>query len=138
MSYSFAVENKDIALKGSNVGIVHGRSKLLQDLTLWLTERYRSDRFHSNYGSILDNFIGDVMDPLTSHEVESEVMRVLQNYQTVQYRRMQSDPTNLSPEEILIEVEDVKARVSFDSVIVVVSITTGSRARGTFRVGLST
>ena len=137
MSYSLAVENKDITLKGSNVGIVHGRAKLLQDLTLWLTERYRSDRFHSNYGSILDHFIGDVMDPMTPHEIESEVMRVLQNFQTVQYRRMQSDPTTLSPEEILIEVEDVKARVTFDSVIVTVSIKTGSRARGTLRVGLS-
>lgn len=138
MSYSFAVAEKDISLKGSNIGIVHGRAKLLQDLTLWLTERYRSDRFHSNYGSILDSFIGEVMDPMTAHEVEAEVMRVLQNYQTVQYRRMQEDPTTLSPEEVLIDVEDVKARVTFDSVVVVVSITTGSRARGSFRVGLST
>lgn len=138
MSYSFAVREKDIELKGSHVGLVYGRAKLLQDLTLWLTERYRSDRFHSNYGSTLDSFIGDVMDPMTSAEVESEVNRVLQNYQMVQYRRMQDDPTSLSPEEVLVDIEDVKARVSFDSVIVVVSIVTGTRARGNFRVGLTT
>ena len=137
MSYSFAVFEKDIQLKGSNVGLVYGRSKLIQDLTLWLTERYRSDRFHSNYGSTLDNFIGEVMDPMTASEVEAEVYRVLQNYQMVQYRRMQDDPTTLSPEEVLIEVEDVNAKVDYDSVVVVISIVTGTRARGNFRVGLS-
>lgn len=137
MSYSFAVAEKDILLKGSNVGLVYGKNKLLQDLTLWLTERYRSDRFHSNYGSILDNFIGDVIDPMTAHEVEAEVERVLQNYQMVQYRRMQDDPTRFSPEEVLVEVTDVKAKIDYDSVVVVISIVTGSRARGTFRVGVS-
>lgn len=137
MSYSFAVAEKDIQLKGSHVGLVYGRPKLIQDMTLWLTERYRSDRFHSNYGSVLDSFIGDVMDRMTAHEVEAEVYRVLQNYQTVQYRRMQDDPTSLSPEEVLVEVEDVNAKVDFDSVVVVISIVTGTRARGSFRVGLN-
>lgn len=137
MSYSFAVVEKDIQLKGSHLGLAYGRPKLIQDLTLWLTERYRSDRFHSNYGSILDNFIGEVIDPLTSAEVEAEVNRVLQNYQMVQYRRMQEDPTTLSPEEVLVDVEDIKAKIDYDSVIVVISIVTGSRARGTFRVGMN-
>lgn len=137
MSYSFAAASKDIELKGSNIGLAYGKTKLLQDLTLWLTERYRSDRFHSNYGSTLDSFIGDVMDPMTTYEVEAEVQRVLQNYQTIQYRRMQEDPTTLSPEEVLVDVEDVKAKIDYDSVVVVVSIVTGSRARGNFRVGLS-
>lgn len=131
------VAEQDIKLKGSHVGLVYGRDKLIQDLTLWLTERYRSDRFHSNYGSILDGFIGEVMDPMTASEVEAEVYRVLQNYQMVQYRRMQDDPTSLSPEEVLVEVEDVNAKVDFDSVVVVISIVTGTRARGTFRVGVS-
>lgn len=137
MSYSFAVSEKDITLKGSNIGLVYGRNKLIQDLTLWLTERYRSDRFHSNYGSTLDGFIGEVMDPMTASEVEAEVHRVLQNYQMVQYRRMQEDPTTLSPEEVLVDVEDVNAKIDYDSVVVVISIVTGTRARGNFRVGLS-
>lgn len=137
MSYSFAVSEKDITLKGSNIGLVYGRNKLIQDLTLWLTERYRSDRFHSNYGSTLDGFIGEVMDPMTASEVEAEVHRVLQNYQMIQYRRMQEDPTTLSPEEVLVDVEDVNAKIDYDSVVVVISIVTGTRARGNFRVGLS-
>lgn len=138
MSYSFTVAEKDIQLKGSNIGLSYGRPKLIQDLTLWLTERYRSDRFHSSYGSILDGFIGDVIDDMSAYEVEAEVNRVLQNYQMVQYRRMQEDPTTLSPEEVLVDVEDIKARIDYDSVVVVISIVTGSRTRGTFRVGLST
>ena len=137
MSYSFGVAEKDIQLKGSNIALVYGRAKLIQDLTLWLTERYRSDRFHSNYGSTLDSFIGEVMDPMTASEVEAEVQRVLQNYQMVQYRRMQEDPTTLSPEEVLIDVEDVRAKIDYDSVVVVISIVTGNRTRGNFRVGLS-
>lgn len=137
MSYSFSVREQDIELKGSNVGIVYGRNKLIQDLTLWLTERYRSDRFHSNYGSTLDGFIGDIADPTAAHEVEAEVQRVLQNYQMVQYRKMREEPTTLSPEEILLDVEDVRAKIDYDSVVVVVSIVTGSRARGNFRVGMS-
>lgn len=137
MSYSFGMADKDIQLKGSNIGLVYGQPKLLQDLTLWLTERYRSDRFHSSYGSTLDNFIGEVMDPMTTAEVEAEVERVLQNYQMVQYRRMQDDPTTLSPEEVLLDVADVQAKIDYDSVVVVISIVTGTRARGSFRVGLS-
>ena len=137
MSFSLKVEDKDIALRGSQLAITHGSDKLRQDLSLWLTERFRSDRFHVSYGSILDNFIGQTMEYETTVLVESEVMRVLQNYQSLQYRRMMEDSSKMSPSEILVSVLSVRARVLYDAVLVTIRFTTAARQGEQLTVGAS-
>lgn len=136
MSFSLAVENGDLVMRGSQLGVVHGIDKLKQDISLWLTEPYRSDRFHSQYGSILDSFIGSVISEDTIGMVQSEVMRVLQNYQALQVRVLRENPQRFSADEVLVSVADIKTRIQYDSVIVTIQFITGSRQVGQLSVGV--
>ena len=43
-------------------------------------------------GSILQDFIGDIVSGSTRAEIHAEVLRVLQNYQAVQLRRLKESP----------------------------------------------
>lgn len=136
MSFSLAIADGDLQIKGSSIGIVSGLDKLYQDLSIWMRERYRSDRFHLTYGSILDSYIGGVIMDSTAAEVRSEVMRVLQNYQSLQAKVVRSDPSRLSADEILLNVDDISVRVQYDTVSVTILFTT---AKGnTKRLSVST
>ncbi len=138
MSFSLKVVDGDIATLGSAVNIVYGMDKLKQDVSLWLRERWQSDRFHLAYGSILDSFIGGVIDDSTTHMVESEVMRVLQNYQSLQYRLLKEHPERLSADEVLVSIISIKATVNYDTVNVAIRFTTGSQQIGQLSVGVQT
>ncbi|QIG58343.1 hypothetical protein SEA_SKOG_191 [Gordonia phage Skog] len=126
MSYSLAVVNGDLAQQGSRLDLVFGVDKLKQDVDLWLRERFGGDRFHTNMGSILQDFIGDVVSPDTKSQIESEVLRVLQNYQQVQYRRLKQDPQSLSNSELLLAIDSIKTKVDYDTVIVTARLRNGS------------
>lgn len=136
MTYTIAIEDGDIQLKGSTMGIVSGLDKLHQELSVWLRERYRSDRFHLTYGSILDNFIGGVIDSGTVAEIRSEVMRILQNYQAVQLRAFKTEPGLFSRDELLVSVDDIETRVEYDRVLVTIRFTNGARQRGATAVAV--
>lgn len=136
MSFSLKIENGDIALQGSAVSIVYGVDKLKQDVSIWLRERYQSDRFHLSYGSVLDNFIGSVIDDGTAFMVQSETMRVLQNFQSMQYRLLKEHPERLSADEVLVSILDIQTKVSYDTVIVTVRFSTGSNKVDQLSVGV--
>jgi phage baseplate assembly protein W len=136
VSFSIGIEDGDILLKGSQMAIVHGIDKLNQDLSIWLRERFQSDRFHLNYGSILDNYIGGVIDSSTASEVQSEVLRILQNYQALQLRALKERPGTMSADELLLNVDDVQTRIEYDSVIVNIRFTNGTGKNGNATVGV--
>jgi hypothetical protein len=116
MSYSLAVVNGDLQQQGSSLSIVYGINKLTQDITLWLMEQYGIDRFHPNMGSVLQQFIGGMVDGSTQAEVQGEVLRVLQNYQAVQYRGLRQNPQVYSLSELLYSIDSVTAAVTYDTV----------------------
>lgn len=136
-SYSLRIADGDLAMTGNQMDLVHGVDKLNQDLDLWLRERYGGDRFHTNWGSILQEFIGGVVSETTRSEVQAEVLRVLQNYQAVQYRMLQQEPQKMSQSEMLVAVDDIKTNVSYDSVMVQVKIRNGVNQSSTLAVGTS-
>lgn len=136
MSFSLKIEDGDVAMVGSTLGIAYGVNKLKQDIALWLVERYRVDRFHLSYGSVLDSFIGGVIDDGTAHMVETEVVRVLQNYQSLQYRLLKEHPERLSADEVLVAVLSVEAKVNYDTVNVTIRFSTGSRNVEQISVGI--
>lgn len=127
MSYSLAVKNGDLAREGSNLAVVWGVDKLKQDLQLWINERYGGDRFHPQMGSILQDYIGSVISNRTNAEIQSEVMRVLDNYQRVQYQGFKNSPQLYSTSEILDTIKDVSVSINYDTVSVSVSVTTVAR-----------
>jgi len=136
VSFSLGIKDGDIELRGSSIAIVHGVDKLKQDVSIWLRERYRSDRFHSDYGSVLDNWIGQVIDRGTEAMVQAEVLRVLQNYQTRQYRMLQETPERLSMDEVLVSIQEIQTKIRYDAVIVNIRFVTGSKKIDQLSVGL--
>lgn len=134
MSYSLAIANGDLVQRGSQMGLVFGVNKLKQDVNLWLMERHGGDRFHVNMGSILQDFIGSIINEATRAEVHAEVLRVLQNYQELQLRRFKESPQKLSASELLTSVDDISTKIEFDSVHVTVRLRNGSRQVTTIRV----
>jgi hypothetical protein len=126
VSYSLAIENGDLVQRGSVMDLVFGVDKLRQDIYLWIMERYGGDRFHTNMGSILQDFIGGIVSSSTNAEVHAEIFRILQNYQALQLRRIKENPQLMSTSELLVSVDDIKAATSYDTVNVALKLRNGS------------
>lgn len=124
MTYSLSLEKKDLRTIGSQLGIVFGLEKLSQDLDSWLREGFQTDRFHPNYGSVLDSYIGTLIDDSSQFHIEQEVFRVLQNYQSVQMVRLKENPSRFSYDEILGDITSVTSVIQYDAIIVTISYTT--------------
>lgn len=137
MSYSLALKNGDLVQSGSSLKIVSGIEKLKQDLSLWLGERFGIDRFHPNLGSTLQNFIGDVISSSTQSRIESEVLRVLNNYQAVQYRGLKERPQLYSPSELLYSIDSVNVSLSYDTVSVKIQLRNAEAESATLTVSQS-
>lgn len=120
------------------MGLVFGVDKLRQDVQLWLLERYGGDRFHVNMGSILQEFIGGVANESTRVEVQSEVLRVLQNYQALQVRKFKNSPQSLSASELLVSIDNIVATIQYDTVNVTAKLRNGSQESTTIKVVSST
>jgi phage baseplate assembly protein W len=138
MSYSFGLKDGDIALTGSIVTMVSGIDKLKQDIDLWLREIYGVDRFHPDYGSILQDFIGGVIGPVVMHDIEVEVARVLGNLQALQLRRISVNPSKYTPDELLRSVVSVKSTQSYDAIYVNVVFESADGTVGSTSLGVTT
>lgn len=138
MSYSLAIVDGDLAPRGSQLDLVFGVDKLRQDVYMWLTERYGSDRFHVNMGTILEDFIGGIANETARVEVQGEIFRVLQNYQAMQLKRFKENPEDFSYSELLISVDDIMAQLSYDTIRVAIKLRNGSNQSTTIKVATST
>jgi len=120
MSYSFKLKDGDLTTQGSVLALAYGKNKLLQDVDLWLRELYQIDRFHQSFGSVIDNFIGNIINLRTEHDIIAEVHRVLTNLQNMQIRRLKTNPQKYTPDELLHSVTNVFTQIRFDVIIVTV------------------
>jgi hypothetical protein len=134
VSYSLAIADGDLAKRGSQMALVFGVNKLKQDMNCWLLEQYGGDRFHTNMGSVLREFIGGVVSGSTRAEVEAEIMRVLENYQAMQVRRFKENPQKFSPSELLVSVDSVDVTVDYSVVRATVRVRNGSNEATTINV----
>lgn len=131
MSYSFKLVNGDLSVTGSTMDIVQGTDKLGQDIDLWLREQYQIDRFHPTFGSVLDYFIGGIVSVSTQVEIQSEIIRVLTNYQTVQLAAFKANPSKFATNELLNTFSVTNIQASYDKILVTVSFTTVAGTTGT-------
>lgn len=122
MTYSLAVANGDLVQQGSSLAIVYGVNKLKQDLSLWITERYGIDRFHPTLGSILPDFIGMLITEHSRTGAKTELLRVLQNYQSVQFKGLRERPQSYSYSELLYSINTIDVVISFDTIYARVGI----------------
>ena len=125
MTFSLAIANGDLVTKGSELGIVYGTDKLRQDLTLWLAERFGIDRFHPGMGSNFQNYIGGVIGQGTRSMIYSETMRVLDNYQKIQYQKLRENPRLFSQTELLWSINEINVGLGFDAVGVGINVSNG-------------
>ena len=127
MTFSLALDDGDLVQQGGRLALVVGADKLKQDITLWTTERYAIDRFHPAMGSRLQDYIGDVIDYSTHTRIYGEVLRVLNNYQKVQYLGLRQNPQRYSLSELLWSINDVKVAVEFDAARISANVSNGEQ-----------
>lgn len=81
---SWRISNGDLVLGPHGFAEVTGTDRVLQDLRLAVLEPFGSDRFHTKWGSLLQQMIGHPITPLTGQTIQSEILRLVQNYITIQ------------------------------------------------------
>ena len=134
ISYSLAIADGDLVQKGSRLDVVYGIDKLKQDINCWIQERYGSDCFHVNMGSTLQEFIGSIANETARVEVQAEIFRVLQNYQATQLRRFKENPEKMSASELLVSIDDISVKLSYDTVWVTLRLRNGSNESTTIKI----
>lgn len=89
-----ALISGDIAI-GTDGGMLmySGAARIKQDLTLALSEEYGTDRFHPTWGSVLPQYLGQLLTAEMQQLVRAEVNRVLQNYIIIQQNDVVRDTT---------------------------------------------
>jgi phage baseplate assembly protein W len=138
VSYSLAIANGDLVQKGSRLDVVYGIDKMKQDVNCWLLERFGGDRFHVNYGSILQEFIGGIASESIRVEVQAEIFRVLQNYQSMQLRRFKENPEKLSGSELLVSIDNISVGLNYDTIRATLRLRNGSNQHTTINLTTST
>lgn len=128
MTYSLMLSDGKLQTVGSDMQTVSGRQKLLQDLDCWFRENYRVDHHHPSYGSVLDSYIGGVVNEETAFLVRTEVIRVLTNYQQLQIKRFQENPEIYSRGELIQDIESVESDILYDSVYILAKLKTVDQA----------
>ena len=73
-------------------------------------------------GSELQSYIGSVINFNTQAMVNSEINRILDNYQRVQYLGLRASPSRFSLSELLYSVNSVNVGVGFDTVNAAINV----------------
>lgn len=152
MTWSFAIQNGDLALSSSDYAIVSGEPKLIQDLTCFILERMGTDPNHPDYGSLLNggidgngtvypSYLGMNNDAIAQGRVQGELQRILLAYQNMQLARAKSDvalygKTTFSRGEVLLSVDSFTMQATFDTLSVIIGITTGNDTSVTLNIPL--
>jgi phage baseplate assembly protein W len=130
MSYSLKITDGDLDASSGTMQRVTGLDKLVQDLSLWLREPYGIDRFHTLYGSVLDQYIGSVIDASSDHEIKSEVIRVINAFQQIQLIGLKKNPSKYTLDELLDSIQSVSVKLDYDRVYIDVRFLTASQQVG--------
>jgi hypothetical protein len=122
MTYSLMLQGGDLVAQGSQLAIVSDVNKLQQDTELWLLVRIGSNQMHPGFGSYLESYIGGVIDVNTQAKVYNEILRTLNNYQTLQWQALRTDPAIFSLGELMYSVDSVNVSISYDTVNATVQV----------------
>lgn len=128
---TLALANGDLVVGAAGHRTISGGRKIRQELALQLGERYQSDRFHPDMGSILIEYIGAPIDDETEMMVRDEVSRVIAQYIAIQQREVLRDHlaqrmSRFDASDVVVGIENVVAQVGFDTVRVSASLITQS------------
>ena len=90
-----------------------------------------TDRFHPRYGSVFGQYIGQPVGPLTQSLLQSEINRIIKNYQTVQLNRMnqailQGYATVYALDDLVQAIQSISVTQNFDSFTIKATLITMS------------
>jgi hypothetical protein len=153
MSWSLQLRGGDLVIGGSTFGTVTGSEKLIQDLRCAILERMGTDEDHPWFGSLIDGGrLNGVDQPsiiatdnwnMAVLAVESEIRRIVDQYQKAQIIRTERDRTTygkptLHPGEILMGVGSIEFYQAQDNLLCRVTLITGTDVEITVNVPLGT
>ena len=85
---TLSIVNGDFDLSGGTFQTITGATKISQDLGIASLTSYGSNKFHPKYGSVLQSYIGSPINRTTQSLIQSEITRLINNYQNIQIRKM--------------------------------------------------
>ena len=128
---TFQIQSGDFVVGPGGYAMVSGPRKVLQDLSVLVREPFGIDRFHPQWGGVLDEFVGQEVTTTSRALVVGEIERLFQNYMVMQSRQISADMTmrrkpRFGPGEIIETVEGIKVQQAFDRLNIKVTIRTVS------------
>lgn len=144
MSWSLRLRNGDLSLGNASYGTITGEQKLVQDLRAYILEEMGTDDMHPEFGSLINGgrlpngrvaqgVIGKVNNDLAQVEVESELRRLVNAFQSRQLQRAKDDKVvygkaTLTKGEVLLGVSKVEFRRNQDTLSVVMTLQTAANS----------
>jgi hypothetical protein len=130
---TFLLQNKDLVVGSNSYVEVTGPGKVYQDISIALQETYGANRFHPNWGSILNSMIGSALSQSTTTVISSEVTRVLKNYMlnqqnTISNYNTQGLPSPYNNSDLVVNMTPVQITSIQDSVGVSFDVSTISQS----------
>ncbi len=128
---TLALAGGDLVVGATGHQTISGARMIRQNLALHLGEDYGTDRFHPEMGSILPDFIGELIDDETEMLVRAEATRVVRQYVAIQDREVLRDhlaarSSRFDSSDVVVGVRSVSVSLDFDSIRVSISLLTQS------------
>ena len=128
---TLALSGGDLVVSSTGHQTISGTPKIRQELALSLGEEYGGDKYHPDFGSILDDFFGEPINDLTQASIEAEVIRVIQQYISIQQQQVLQDhlaqrATRFDASDVVTGVSGVTAEVSYDTIKVTATLQTAA------------
>ena len=132
MSWSLKISGGDFSSSKGSLDVVRNSPKLIQDLRGYILEELGTDIYHPNYGSTLEqdpDIVGSEFGRSTI-QIDSELRRIVQNYQQRQIARARNDQVargriSLDQGEVLVALESISFEQLEDRLKVNMAIRTG-------------
>jgi phage baseplate assembly protein W len=126
---TLALSNGDLVVNSGALKTLDGPAKIRQDIALALGENYGDDPYNPAWGSVLPRYIGEPITDDTPMLVQAEVNRILQQYIANQQARLEAASLNnqqhtISTSEIIRTVNSVDVSVQWDTITVLINLTT--------------
>ena len=122
---------KDLQLGQNGYAEVQGVPKVRQDLVCAILTPYGSDRFHPQWGSVLNDRIGLPNTSLATQVIANEVKRVIGNLITAQtstLRRYQANglKSPYTNDDMIASVQNIQVLSAYNATSVSATVTTAS------------
>lgn len=135
---TLALMNGDLMPAQGGYLLFTGVDRIRQDLTLALMEEYGTDRFHPKWGSVIRQYIGNVISPQLQQLVRAEVNRIVQNYILIQQAEVLRDSQvdikgRFSTSDVVRSVVGIKTSTYVDRIDVQLALETLARTTVTIK-----